>query len=331
MSKEVVDIGPASGSAPNSAPNSPKNRVKFLCSHGGKILPRPADRHLKYVGGETRVISVPRDIPFQELMKKLTYLIDGEMILTYQVLFEDLDSLVSVRSDEDLRHMKDEATNYETAGAPKLRSFLLPANPFSLENHVGYVDPHGLEQRYIDAINGIIPSAPFSTKQLSTINSVQRDSLVSSACSSPRSPDSCTTETINNEAMLHVNHKSSHTNMHKVCSMPSICSLNSPQKTSHYYVHQIPHQYHQSYRQPHCPAYQSPKPPIDFNRSVGLERLMSVRSVGRVEGMNYQVDPVPHNYYSASRQNVVLNPVVLSPWHGHNEMKAWDNTTGGDT
>lgn len=48
----------------SSAPNSPKNKIKLLCSHGGKILPRPADGHLKYVGGETRVISVPRDIKF---------------------------------------------------------------------------------------------------------------------------------------------------------------------------------------------------------------------------------------------------------------------------
>lgn len=303
MSKEVVEIAPGSG----SAPNSPKNRIKFLCSHGGKILPRPADRHLKYVGGETRAISVPRDIPFQELMKKLTYLIDGEMILKYQVLSEDLDSLVSVRSDEDLRHMMDEATNYEAAGAPKLRVFLFPANPFSLENQMGYVDPHGLEQRYIDAINGIIPSTPFNMKQHPTINSVQHGSLVSSACSSPRSPDSCTTETINNEAVLHGNHQSSRTNMHKVRSMPSICSLNPPQQTSHHHVLQIPHQYYQSHRQPHYPAYQSPKPPIDFHRSVGPERLMSVRSVGRVERANYQVDPVPHNNDWASRQNVVMN------------------------
>ncbi|XP_075475313.1 uncharacterized protein LOC142506063 [Primulina tabacum] len=330
MSREGVEIAPGSGSAPNSAPNSPKNRIKFLCSHGGKILPRPADRHLKYVGGETRVISVPRDIPFQELVKKLTYLIEGEMILKYQVLSEDLDSLVSVRSDEDLRHMMDEAINYEAAGAPKLRAFLFPANPFSLENQMGYVDPHELEQRYIDAINGMIPSTPFSMKQHPTINSVQHGSLVSSACSSPRSPDSCTTETINNEAVIHGNHQSSRTNMHKVHSMPSICSLNSPQQTS-YYVHQIPHQYYQNYRQPHYPAHQSPKPPIDFNRSVGPERLMSVRSVGRVEGVNYQVDPVPHNYYSPSRQNVVMNPVVLSPRHGHSGMKAWDNAMGGDT
>lgn len=48
----------------SSSSSSPKNRVKFLCSHGGKILPRPADGHLKYVGGDTRVVAVPRDITF---------------------------------------------------------------------------------------------------------------------------------------------------------------------------------------------------------------------------------------------------------------------------
>lgn len=48
-----------------SAPGSPVNKIKFLCSHGGKILPRWGDCHLKYVGGETRVISVPRDIKLE--------------------------------------------------------------------------------------------------------------------------------------------------------------------------------------------------------------------------------------------------------------------------
>lgn len=43
---------------------SPSNKIKFLCSHGGKILPRPGDRHLKYVGGETWVISISRDASF---------------------------------------------------------------------------------------------------------------------------------------------------------------------------------------------------------------------------------------------------------------------------
>ena len=40
------------------------SRVKFMCSHGGRIVPRPPDGQLKYVGGETRVIAIPRDISF---------------------------------------------------------------------------------------------------------------------------------------------------------------------------------------------------------------------------------------------------------------------------
>lgn len=43
---------------------SPRNKVKFLCSYGGKVLPRPSDGLLRYVGGETRVVSVPREITF---------------------------------------------------------------------------------------------------------------------------------------------------------------------------------------------------------------------------------------------------------------------------
>ncbi|KAI3448357.1 hypothetical protein Pfo_005022 [Paulownia fortunei] len=344
----------SSGSAPSSAPSSPKNRVKFLCSHGGKILPRPADGHLKYVGGETRVISVPRDIPFQELMKKLTYLIDGEMILKYQVVSEDLDALVSVKSDEDLRHMCDEIDRYENAGTPRLRAFLFPVNPVVMENQVGSVDPHALEQRYIDAINGIIRSASTSIKQHPTINAVQHGSLVSSGCSSPRSPDSCTTEAMHNEAMLQSNYYNSRTNMHKVQSSPSICSLNVPQQNSHYF-HQLSPQYVH-----HYPGYQSPKPPIDPQKSVAPERLISVRSVGRAEGTRYQVDPAPPYYYSTSRQNrgngcctkcmhyddcshfldrrmtdrtvsLAMSPVSSSPHLGHGGMKVWDSTIRGDT
>lgn len=34
--------------------------IKFLYSYGGKILPRYPDSKLRYVGGETRVLSVDR-------------------------------------------------------------------------------------------------------------------------------------------------------------------------------------------------------------------------------------------------------------------------------
>ncbi|BFG41323.1 hypothetical protein CerSpe_275970 [Prunus speciosa] len=30
-------------------------KVKFMCSYGGKILPRPHDNQLCYVGGETKI------------------------------------------------------------------------------------------------------------------------------------------------------------------------------------------------------------------------------------------------------------------------------------
>nr|GEZ83932.1 hypothetical protein [Tanacetum cinerariifolium] len=62
------DVESVSNSVPSStagsAPATPINRVKFLLSHGGKILPRPVDGNLKYIGGETRVICVLRTITF---------------------------------------------------------------------------------------------------------------------------------------------------------------------------------------------------------------------------------------------------------------------------
>ncbi|XP_038893337.1 uncharacterized protein LOC120082160 isoform X1 [Benincasa hispida] len=40
--------------------------IKFLCSYGGKILPRYPDGKLRYIGGETRVLAVDRSIPFSD-------------------------------------------------------------------------------------------------------------------------------------------------------------------------------------------------------------------------------------------------------------------------
>ncbi|XP_022965123.1 uncharacterized protein LOC111500016 isoform X5 [Cucurbita maxima] len=38
--------------------------IKFLCSYGGRILPRYPDGKLRYLGGVTRVLAVDRSIPF---------------------------------------------------------------------------------------------------------------------------------------------------------------------------------------------------------------------------------------------------------------------------
>ncbi|KAK6151502.1 hypothetical protein DH2020_014137 [Rehmannia glutinosa] len=88
---------------PRSAPSSNDEnlRVKFLCSFSGNILPRPQDGKLRYVGGETRIVSVPRDITYEELMGKMRELFEGVTVLKYQQPDEDLDALVSVVNSDD--------------------------------------------------------------------------------------------------------------------------------------------------------------------------------------------------------------------------------------
>lgn len=44
--------------------SSTTSTIKFLCSYGGKIVPRYPDGKLRYHGGETRVLSVDRSISF---------------------------------------------------------------------------------------------------------------------------------------------------------------------------------------------------------------------------------------------------------------------------
>ncbi|CAN1838686.1 hypothetical protein LINPERHAP1_LOCUS35521 [Linum perenne] len=40
------------------------NNLKFLCSYGGKLVPRHSDGKLRYLGGQTRVLAVDRSISF---------------------------------------------------------------------------------------------------------------------------------------------------------------------------------------------------------------------------------------------------------------------------
>ncbi|XP_057792177.1 uncharacterized protein LOC131009010 [Salvia miltiorrhiza] len=242
-------------SAPCSAPSSPKSRVKFLCSHGGKILPRPSDGQLKYVGGETRVISVPRDISFQELMKRLTYMIDGGMVLKYQLATEDLDALVTVKSEEDLVHMFDEMEHYQMMGLPRMRTFLFPIHNTVMDEQLP------LDQRYIFSINGIITPSPSKKPHHLAVGS-----LASSTCTSPKSPDSYAAEANFSTAFANGN-------MHRIQSSPSISNLlNIAQQNnsnSHYSPHhQLPPQYyhtHSGYRSPNPPFRSGPRFQPDYS------------------------------------------------------------------
>lgn len=108
---------------------------------------------------------------------------ENDVVLKYQILPEDLDALVSVKSDEELKHMMDEYNRHE-----KLRTFLFPANPLVLESQLGPIEssPQTIEQRYIEAVNGILRKSP----SLRAAPVKTRPTFTLSACSSPRSESS---------------------------------------------------------------------------------------------------------------------------------------------
>ncbi|OEL23013.1 hypothetical protein BAE44_0015967 [Dichanthelium oligosanthes] len=102
--------------------------VKFLCSYGGRILPRHTDGALRYVGGDNRVLSVIRPLQFYELQRKLRELCGWEVCLRCQLPTEDLDALVSVTSDDDLANLLEEydAASKDRLQPLKIRAFLFP-------------------------------------------------------------------------------------------------------------------------------------------------------------------------------------------------------------
>jgi hypothetical protein len=131
-------------------------KVKFMCSFGGKMLPRPSDGALRYVGGETRLISVARGFSWRELLQKTLRIYSQPHTIKYQLPDEDLDALISLSCEEDLQNMMEEYYNLEKAnGSPRLRIFLVslsecedpPLDSRSLESEPEY--------QFVAAVNNI--------------------------------------------------------------------------------------------------------------------------------------------------------------------------------
>nr|CAB3467253.1 unnamed protein product [Digitaria exilis] len=189
-SRVVVGGGGVAGSAGD--PSSPSARawggldddaassgkVKLMCSFGGRIAPRPGDGALRYVGGQTRLISVPRSASFRELLRKVEAVDEagggvggGGVLVRYQLPGEDLDSLISVSGPEDYENMMEEYEKLAAAtpdGSAKLRVFLFPASGSEAGGSASGSGSHHLAaaaavdesgQRYIDAINCVSAEA----------------------------------------------------------------------------------------------------------------------------------------------------------------------------
>lgn len=134
-------------------------KVKFMCSFGGKILPRPSDGALRYVGGQTRIISVRKDLNYGELVQKMVDTYGQNVVIKYQLPEEDLDALVSVSCPDDLENMMDEYDKLlerSPDGSAKLRVFLFSASEVDSAGMVPIADWHDGGQKYVEAVNGYI-------------------------------------------------------------------------------------------------------------------------------------------------------------------------------
>ncbi|XP_028210675.1 uncharacterized protein LOC114393520 [Glycine soja] len=109
------------------------NTIKILYSYGGKILPRHTDAKLRYYGGHTRVLSLHPSTSFSELILKLTELCASPVTLKCPLPNGDLDTLISVTSDEDLAniiHLYDRASS-SLPHRLKIRAILSPPKKLS--------------------------------------------------------------------------------------------------------------------------------------------------------------------------------------------------------
>ncbi|RZR96879.1 hypothetical protein BHM03_00025963 [Ensete ventricosum] len=144
------------------------SRLRLMCSYGGRIVPRPTDKSLCYLGGETRMVVVDRHSSLADISAKLSRKLLGgrPFSLKYQLPNEDLDSLISVTTDEDLENMIDELDRISAAASggggstrsSRLRLFLFPSKSESAPSSTigSLLDESKSETWFVDALNSAI-------------------------------------------------------------------------------------------------------------------------------------------------------------------------------
>ncbi|XP_078432612.1 RAF-like serine/threonine-protein kinase 24 [Wolffia australiana] len=149
---------------------------KFLLSFGGKILPRPSDGKLRYVGGETRMVRIANDVSWKDFVVKISSIYNQVHAIKYQLPGEDLDALVSVSCDEDLQNMMEEYSVLPSSeGSQKLRIFLFSSldcddMQFGLNSMDG-----DSEVQYVVAVNGMDVSHGRSSTDKTDVMNLNND------------------------------------------------------------------------------------------------------------------------------------------------------------
>ncbi|KAL5197647.1 hypothetical protein ABZP36_001159 [Zizania latifolia] len=160
-----------SGGSHHAAPHgSGQGHVRLMCSFGGRILPRPGDHQLRYVGGETRIVTVPRSASFDVLVAALAKVAPAlfppggpSPALRYQLPQDDLDALISITSDDDVDNLIDEIDRFQGLAVaaikpPRLRLFLFASShDHSSAGAFGSVLSRAVDtssdQWFVDALN----------------------------------------------------------------------------------------------------------------------------------------------------------------------------------
>ncbi|XP_039011064.1 uncharacterized protein LOC120140086 [Hibiscus syriacus] len=136
-------------------------RLRLMFSFGGHIMPRPHDKSLCYVGGDTRIVAVDRHCSLSALCTRISRaLLNGRsFILKYQLPNEDLDSLVSVATDEDLENMIEEYDRFAAASGSsvtscRIRLFIFFNKPDTTVSMGPLLNDAKSETWFVDSLNG---------------------------------------------------------------------------------------------------------------------------------------------------------------------------------
>ncbi|CAN6806071.1 unnamed protein product [Brassica oleracea] len=116
--------------SPRRSNNNGRNgKLRVICRYGGNIVSQ------RYVGGDTRIVALPHaaETSFATLVSHLaaTLGVSYDFKVKYQLPDQELDSLISVATDEDVQIMMEEHgyLTCEPSSAPKtrIRLFLFPS------------------------------------------------------------------------------------------------------------------------------------------------------------------------------------------------------------
>ncbi|KAH7556910.1 hypothetical protein JRO89_XS11G0010300 [Xanthoceras sorbifolium] len=120
---------------PQPQPQAAVSKLRIMCSYGGHIVPVPhKHKSFFYAGGDTRIISVPASVAatFSAFSAHIAAAlrVGYPFALKYQLPLNDLDSLISLSSDEDLLIFLEELHRLSSSPPPaapaRIRLFLVP-------------------------------------------------------------------------------------------------------------------------------------------------------------------------------------------------------------